>query len=318
MREGSENGDVWEKIRLVEMGLSKQLVDKLTEDEAKLALKDIMSMVEERTSTANKRDPFISSIKLYPRKATFLARRTLEQLESGTLGINYSLAAVIPVRLAKKGLDIATTSGAKCKLLLDQPLRAFFGRDERESNLITNPLPPGNDEYEIFNPSLDYQERSTKDDDIPSPESVLGAGGMPDSKAWDEKGDMLFRLGRFSEAVECYSRFLWNYPSKVEVWNKKGSCLFNMAKYFEAERCFDNALVIDNRNAQAWYGKACTAIKTLQSDQALDRLKKAIEYGGEAYRELVSSSHAFSILMDDARFVKLTDHHPTSASLKLD
>lgn len=147
-----------------------------------------------------------------------LARKALGQIEIKVHGIDYSLAATIPTRRAIKGFDMATTSTAKCKPLIEHSLRALFdyvdgrssasGRDVDKALAYLTPtwMTRRNQVHRLLRASC---------------------GGISDIKAWDEKGNVLFKLGRFDESADYYSRFLEIYPSNVETWNKKGSCIFS-------------------------------------------------------------------------------------------
>lgn len=315
VKDGGGTQGEWEKHMLIELGLSKRLVDKMSTDDAKLALQDILGIVKGQ-AIESILSSISSSIKLYPHKTASRAQKALGQIETKVRGIDYSVASTISTQLASKGFNIATASIAKkCKpLLKTRSLRVLFDHADNKSG--EDSLSDHDVGKARSAPIASFNEQKKEKPDKPSSENILAAG-MSDIKSWEEKGDILFKLGLFGESADCYSRFLEIHPANVEAWNKKGSCLFNMAKYLEAATCFDNALVIDNASASAWYGKACTAIKTFQTDSALHCLEKTVEYG-EGYRKIISKSRAFSLLKNDARFSRLSDPQNSTSSFTPD
>jgi tetratricopeptide (TPR) repeat protein len=57
-------------------------------------------------------------------------------------------------------------------------------------------------------------------------------------KIWQAKADLLYNLGRISEASECYERALKLNPNNITCLNDYGVTLFETRKYFQAEKAF--------------------------------------------------------------------------------
>ena len=43
--------------------------------------------------------------------------------------------------------------------------------------------------------------------------------------------------------------------NNVNAWNNKGDALRDLDRYTESIECYDKALEIDEKNISAWYGK---------------------------------------------------------------
>ncbi len=66
----------------------------------------------------------------------------------------------------------------------------------------------------------------------------------PDTSIWEKKGDQL--LGQDNEkALHCYCEAIRIDPRDVSAWYRKGDCLYVMGKYKEAIECYDQALQIN-------------------------------------------------------------------------
>jgi len=59
--------------------------------------------------------------------------------------------------------------------------------------------------------------------------------------AWGLKGNTLFGLGRYGEAMECFDKSLEVHPSAF-AWHKKGICCYHLGRHEEARRCFNKAI----------------------------------------------------------------------------
>jgi tetratricopeptide (TPR) repeat protein len=59
--------------------------------------------------------------------------------------------------------------------------------------------------------------------------------------AWGMKGNMLFGLERYGEAINCFEKSLELHPS-ASIWHKKGICCYRLGQRQEALECFHKAL----------------------------------------------------------------------------
>jgi tetratricopeptide (TPR) repeat protein len=53
------------------------------------------------------------------------------------------------------------------------------------------------------------------------------------------KGEALFSLGRYDEAIAVFDKILAIYPDEIDVLNGKGDVLLNLGKYKEAITIYD-------------------------------------------------------------------------------
>jgi tetratricopeptide (TPR) repeat protein len=68
---------------------------------------------------------------------------------------------------------------------------------------------------------------------------------------WNSKGNVLIKLGRYQEVIECYDKALKIYRNYADGWSDKGNALNRLGRYQEAIECYDKALTLDPSNRQA-------------------------------------------------------------------
>ncbi len=86
------------------------------------------------------------------------------------------------------------------------------------------------------------------------------------------KGNDLFNLSRYEEAMKCYDQAIAADPSSVLAWNGKGAALVEAGRPEEALDCFEKAIEIDEGFYLAWENKALVLKamgKTAESNSAL-------------------------------------------------
>jgi tetratricopeptide (TPR) repeat protein len=87
----------------------------------------------------------------------------------------------------------------------------------------------------------------------------------------------LIYLGKFKEAVACFSAVLENTPTDADAWSGKGSALDELGRYEEAIICFDKALEINAGDNHAWSCKGLALSNAGSHEWALICCDKAIE-----------------------------------------
>jgi tetratricopeptide (TPR) repeat protein len=86
--------------------------------------------------------------------------------------------------------------------------------------------------------------------------------------AWGLKGDALFGLQRYDEAMQCFERSLEIHPSAL-MWYKKGLCCRHLNRREEAIRCFREALAAcPNQDHELWQEAA--RMKQATEDEVRD------------------------------------------------
>ena len=58
------------------------------------------------------------------------------------------------------------------------------------------------------------------------------------------KGFMLYELGWYKEAIECFDKVLEIQPKFAMAWYSKGCALLMLGRYEEALECFNKALAM--------------------------------------------------------------------------
>jgi tetratricopeptide (TPR) repeat protein len=112
-----------------------------------------------------------------------------------------------------------------------------------------------NQEKELIIPTKEYKKNPTqsqKDE----------ASSFDESESWIKRGNVLFAVNRFEEAIEKYEQAIRLKPDSWEAWNFRGIALLQLGRYEESIASFDKALEIkpDYQDAQT---NRDTALKEL-------------------------------------------------------
>ena len=98
-----------------------------------------------------------------------------------------------------------------------------------------------------------------------------------DSHTWNDKAIALSRLGRDEEAIECYDRALDIEPKDAVVWNNKGNTLYSLDRYEEAIECYNWALDIEPKDAVVWNNKGEALFHLGRYEEAIECYDRALE-----------------------------------------
>ncbi|MGB7445402.1 MAG: tetratricopeptide repeat protein [Coleofasciculaceae cyanobacterium] len=71
------------------------------------------------------------------------------------------------------------------------------------------------------------------------------------------RGNELFKLGLYEEAISSYDQPLEIKPDFYEAWNNRGIALGQLGQYEEAIASLNKALEFKPDHAEAVYNKAC-------------------------------------------------------------
>jgi len=69
--------------------------------------------------------------------------------------------------------------------------------------------------------------------------------------AWNNKGVILTKLGKYNEALDCFDNALKLNPGVSNTWLNRGIALVKLNEFQEAMDCFDRALQLDPNNEVA-------------------------------------------------------------------
>lgn len=100
---------------------------------------------------------------------------------------------------------------------------------------------------------------------------------------WIERGDELFQIQRFREAIACYDKALQDVTDDYMVWFKRAMALENLREFEVAIESYDQVLQLHSEDYLAWFkrGKALEQLK--RYDAAIECYDKVIELQPDNY-----------------------------------
>ena len=104
------------------------------------------------------------------------------------------------------------------------------------------------------------------------------------------KGACFYQLGKYNEAIECYSKAIEIEPDKFGLYRSKGACFYQLGKYNEAIECYDKAINLDPKEALFYSNKGDCLQKQDQWEEAIKCYEEAIKCYEEAKN--IDSDHA--------------------------
>jgi tetratricopeptide (TPR) repeat protein len=81
----------------------------------------------------------------------------------------------------------------------------------------------------------------------------MGQAGDDESKEWFDRGNELYELGRYEEAIVSYDQAIKINPDNPEYWADRGNALDYLGRYEEAITNFDKAIEIKPDYHRAFY-----------------------------------------------------------------
>lgn len=87
----------------------------------------------------------------------------------------------------------------------------------------------------------------------PSPSPTPTFTPVPVSVAleWNDKGNKLYKEGKYNEAIKCYDKALSIKPKSSIIWCNKGNAYSYLKNYKMAILCYAEAVKIDPNNKEA-------------------------------------------------------------------
>lgn len=98
-----------------------------------------------------------------------------------------------------------------------------------------------------------------------------------DTGGWLQKGNSLFHLNRFREALVCYHRCqsLMDFEDLLLIF--MGQCHEKLEEFDQASSFYKKALEINDQNIEGWIGLSICDLETELYDAAYQHLQKALE-----------------------------------------
>ena len=90
------------------------------------------------------------------------------------------------------------------------------------------------------------------------------------------RGDTLFGLGRYEDAISCYDRAIHNTPNEPKLWCSLASALMKLKRHREAIACFDRAIHLKPESHIPWYWRSRVLMDLKRYIEALRSLDHAL------------------------------------------
>ena len=122
-----------------------------------------------------------------------------------------------------------------------------------------------NQEKELIIPTREYEELIIPIKEYkknPTQSQKDEASSFDESESWIKRGNVLFAVNRFEEAIKKYEQAIRLKPDSWKAWNLRGIALLQLGRYEESIASFDKALEI-KPDYQAAQTNRDTAFKEL-------------------------------------------------------
>jgi tetratricopeptide (TPR) repeat protein len=94
---------------------------------------------------------------------------------------------------------------------------------------------------------------------------------------WSHKGNVLFNLTKYNnETLDCYNKAIDIDPQYAPAWINKGAVLFKQGRYYEAIEALDEAIRLEPNHSAAWDNKGSVLLKQGMYDEAIEAYDEAI------------------------------------------
>ncbi|PSB38079.1 protein kinase [filamentous cyanobacterium Phorm 6] len=124
------------------------------------------------------------------------------------------------------------------------------------------------------------------------------------AEVWQEKAKTLYELKKYRESQLAYDRAIELKPEYLEAWTGRGYALDKLQQSQEAIASFDNALKIQPDYAAAWEGKGDTLLDSQRYEEAIASYEKAVQFQPNSYRARYNMGQAYQKLKQYDRAVE--------------
>lgn len=101
--------------------------------------------------------------------------------------------------------------------------------------------------------------------------------------AWLERGDDLFQLQRYQEAVAAYDRVIQAKPEDYLAWFKRGIALEHLKRYEEAAESYQQVVKLHPEDYLAWYKQGGTLENLHRYPEALQAYEQVVSLQPDNY-----------------------------------
>jgi tetratricopeptide (TPR) repeat protein len=114
-----------------------------------------------------------------------------------------------------------------------------------------------------------------------------------DTGGWLQKGNALFHLNRFSEALVCYHHCEEEIAFEDILFVFMAECYEKMEEFDKAELFYSKAVAVNNQNVEGWIGLGICALETEDYDGSILHFNKALAIEPENHEIWVYLAEAF-------------------------
>ena len=109
-----------------------------------------------------------------------------------------------------------------------------------------------------------------------TPITPADSQSLPD---WEKRGDKLFTMHNYTEALQAYHKALETNGEKPLIWLAIGDAYFALERYKEALMAYDQAMYLNPDNPQAWSNRGTTLDTLGRHQEAQDCYERADQLG---------------------------------------
>ena len=109
-------------------------------------------------------------------------------------------------------------------------------------------------------------------------------------------GTIYFMQGRYSKAIDSYSRATQFNPHYSDAWGNKGNALNIVGRYNESIQAYDKVIEIDPRDARAWNNKGLILTRLGKYNESIKAFDKAIELNPQNWYQWINKGIALGIV----------------------
>jgi CHAT domain-containing protein/Flp pilus assembly protein TadD len=134
-------------------------------------------------------------------------------------------------------------------------------------------------------------------------EEVLGTAkttvqdfNSDDAEGWFDRGNELFGLGRYEEALESYDRAISFKHDDHEAWSNRGVSLGDLGRHEEALKSYDRAISFKHDKHEAWSNRAVSLCDLGRYEEAIESYDRAISLNHNDYKAWSNRGNALGDL----------------------
>jgi tetratricopeptide (TPR) repeat protein len=107
----------------------------------------------------------------------------------------------------------------------------------------------------------------------------------PDSQSiWLNRSVAIRNLGRYTEAIISCEKALDINPDSLELWHEKGYCFEKLGQYEESLQCHNQTVRIKSDYAEGWYNRGVQLGNLGRYEEAIQSYDKALEIDSDYYK----------------------------------